>query len=226
MKLTTDKNLTELARQQIKRALEGEKLVVVMRDRLCLASFASLEAISAVLTTACTTAKEADEAIRETFATFVIADDVPEAGSGMALLKAHKHLKTMCLTERENEETVKEAEEAGVDALVFRSQIGMDGSGSFMAGIKAVASGGVYLPQSVRRQAGEAEPEMLELIATLTSKEREVLSGVGRGLDNQQIAEELFVADETVKSHLRVVRDKLGEKDRVRLALIAIRAGA
>ena len=44
-------------------------------------------------------------------------------------------------------------------------------------------------------------------------------------MDNDEIAAELFCSVETVKSHLRAIRQKVGESDRVRLALTAIRAG-
>ncbi|MCB4427426.1 helix-turn-helix transcriptional regulator [Synechococcus sp. MU1643] len=65
----------------------------------------------------------------------------------------------------------------------------------------------------------------LASIAELTDKERAVLTQVGRGLGNSDIAEELFISEETCKSHLRAIRQKVGETDRVKLALIAIRAG-
>ena len=55
--------------------------------------------------------------------------------------------------------------------------------------------------------------------------ERAVLTHVGRGLDNSEIATELFISEETFKSHLRAIRQKVGETDRVKLALLAIKAG-
>jgi len=70
-----------------------------------------------------------------------------------------------------------------------------------------------------------ADKDALATIAELTDKEREVLTQVGRGLDNSEIAEELFISEETCKSHLRAIRQKVGETDRVKIALLAIRAG-
>ena len=225
MRLTSDDQLTNLLRSRITAALEGEKVVVCLRDRIALGAFCSLPMISGFLVAGVTTTAEATESIRDGFATYVITDDVPEAGSGMELLRAHRHLKTVCLTERENEATVREAESCGVDALIFKSQISLDGAGTFVEGLSQVARGGVYLPSSVRAYAGQAETPELKMIGTLTERERSVLTEVGRGLDNASIAEALVTSEETVKTHLKAIRQKVGESDRVRLALLAIRTG-
>ena len=225
MRLTSDGELTNLLRTRITTALEGEKVVICLRDRLALGSFCSLPMISGFLVAGVTTTEEATEAIRDGFATYVITDDVPEAGSGMELLRAHRHLKTVCLTERENQATIREAEACGVDALIFKSQIGLDGSGSFINGLSLVARGGIYLPSGVREYVGKAGTSELKLIGTLTVRERAVLTAVGRGLDNASIAEALVTSEETVKTHLKAIRQKVGESDRVRLALLAIRTG-
>ena len=52
-----------------------------------------------------------------------------------------------------------------------------------------------------------------------------MLAELGRGLDNASITEVLFLSEETVKSHLKAVRQKMNETDRVKLALLSIRAG-
>ena len=70
-----------------------------------------------------------------------------------------------------------------------------------------------------------ADKSAFATIAKLTNKERAVLTQVGRGLGNSEIAEELFISEQTCKSHLRAIRQKVDETDRVKLALIAIRAG-
>ena len=92
-----------------------------------------------------TTTAEAKELLNETFADFLITDDVTEAGSGIALAMELRHLKTLVLTSPENNDLVMEAEEAGVDGLVFRSGIGLSGEGSFLQAISTFAQGGVWL---------------------------------------------------------------------------------
>jgi NarL family two-component system response regulator LiaR len=59
----------------------------------------------------------------------------------------------------------------------------------------------------------------------LTAREREVLSLVGRGLANKQIARQLSIAEKTVKTHVSHVLSKLGLADRTQAALYAVRRG-
>ena len=227
MKLALDDKTIGLVTSRLKSALGSSKLVVCLGSKLELASFCNVEAIRDHVVGGATTTAEAKELLNETFADFLITDDVPEAGSGIALAMEFRHLKTLVLTSRENNDLVMEAEEAGVDVLVFRSGIGLSGEGSFLQAISTVARGGVWLSPAVNCIVNSgADKDALSTIAELTDKEREeVLTQVGRGLDNSEIAEELFISEETCKSHLREIRQKVGETDRVKIALLAIRAG-
>ena len=62
-------------------------------------------------------------------------------------------------------------------------------------------------------------------VASLTRREREVLTHLGMGLTNREIAEELGIAKKTVESHKARITEKTGMSGRVKLARIAIRAG-
>jgi DNA-binding NarL/FixJ family response regulator len=55
----------------------------------------------------------------------------------------------------------------------------------------------------------------------LSRREREILSLIAEGCDNKQIADRLFLADQTVKNHISVIYSKLGVRDRVKLAMLA-----
>ena len=59
----------------------------------------------------------------------------------------------------------------------------------------------------------------------LTARERDVLSLVGRGLTNGQIAEALFVEETTVKTHVQRILAKLALANRVQAAVLASRLG-
>jgi NarL family two-component system response regulator LiaR len=64
-----------------------------------------------------------------------------------------------------------------------------------------------------------------EPIDRLTPREREVLVLIGRGFPNKRIAQELGLAEKTVKTHVGHVLAKLGVTDRTQAAVLAVRAG-
>ncbi|MFF1799279.1 response regulator transcription factor, partial [Kitasatospora sp. NPDC058263] len=59
----------------------------------------------------------------------------------------------------------------------------------------------------------------------ITEREREVLTLVGRGRSNAEIAEDLFITVATAKSHVSRLLAKLGARDRVQLVITAYEAG-
>jgi len=60
-------------------------------------------------------------------------------------------------------------------------------------------------------------------LGALTSREREVLDQIARGLSNREIARLLHVSEKTVKTHVSAVLAKLGVQDRTQAALYAVR---
>jgi DNA-binding NarL/FixJ family response regulator len=62
-------------------------------------------------------------------------------------------------------------------------------------------------------------------IASLTEREREVITLVGEGLKNKQIAARLFISETTVTHHLSSVFSKLEVSDRLELIIYAFRHG-
>ncbi|WP_307834629.1 response regulator transcription factor [Paractinoplanes lichenicola] len=62
-------------------------------------------------------------------------------------------------------------------------------------------------------------------VATLTERELEVLRLMARGSSNREIAEELFLAETTVKTHVSAVFSKLGARDRAAAIVMAYDAG-
>ncbi|MEX2984600.1 response regulator [Streptomyces sp. C36] len=97
--------------------------------------------------------------------------------------------------------------------------------------VRTLAAGGSVLDPGVTRAviggylAAEAETTAASAIQALTPREREVLSLVGAGLANPQIAERMGLAPSTVKDHVRAVLGKLGGINRVQAAIVADRAG-
>jgi two-component system, NarL family, nitrate/nitrite response regulator NarL len=56
----------------------------------------------------------------------------------------------------------------------------------------------------------------------LSNREREIVALVAQGFKNKEIAERMFISEQTVKNHLHNIFDKLGVSDRLELALYAI----
>jgi two-component system, NarL family, response regulator LiaR len=59
----------------------------------------------------------------------------------------------------------------------------------------------------------------------LTEREYDVVRLVARGRSNQEIAQELFISEKTVKTHISHILSKLSLQDRTQLAIYAIRKG-
>jgi DNA-binding NarL/FixJ family response regulator len=60
---------------------------------------------------------------------------------------------------------------------------------------------------------------------TLTAREIEVLGHIANGNRNRDIAERLFISEETVKVHIKHIMDKLDASDRTQAVAIALRRG-
>ncbi|MGW7004945.1 response regulator [Streptomyces sp. NPDC054933] len=103
---------------------------------------------------------------------------------------------------------------------------------AILDGIRVVAAGDALMAPSVTRRlieefAGRPEPAVPRRVTVdgTTDREREVLTLVGRGLPNSEIAEELFISVATAKAHVARLFTKLGARDRVQLVIIAYEIG-
>lgn len=101
-----------------------------------------------------------------------------------------------------------------------------------LAAVRIVASGDALLAPSVTKRlieqfatVGTRPVLSQERLAGLTERELEVMALVGRGLSNQEIAGELFIAQQTVKTHVSKILAKLGLRDRVQAVVLAYDTG-
>ncbi|QDN98300.1 response regulator transcription factor [Streptomyces sp. S1A1-8] len=99
--------------------------------------------------------------------------------------------------------------------------------------IRVVAAGDALIAPSVTRRliqdftsARSSEPARPRRdLTAITEREREVLTLVGTGLSNTEIAERLFISVATAKTYLTRLLSKLDARDRVQLVIIAYEAG-
>jgi DNA-binding NarL/FixJ family response regulator len=102
--------------------------------------------------------------------------------------------------------------------------------------IRRVHAGEIWLDShttaAVIRQfvaADEAPPQLVPASpgrererSPLSQREREIVALVAQGFKNKEMAEKMFISEQTVKNHLHNIFDKLGVSDRLELALYAI----
>lgn len=99
--------------------------------------------------------------------------------------------------------------------------------------IRAVARGDALIePRMTRRlldefarQPSGAVPRGGAGLDTLTQRELEVLRAVARGLSNAEIAEELYISETTVKTHVAHILTKLALRDRIQAVVLAYESG-
>ena len=104
----------------------------------------------------------------------------------------------------------------------------------FVRAIRSVADGDAVIAPSVTRRLLDAFAHQLPQrpaevtypeLSQLTAREREILIELAGGFSNAEIAQRLFVAEGTVKTHLGRVLTKLGLRDRVQAVVYAYEVG-
>ncbi|MEU8765226.1 response regulator transcription factor [Streptomyces sp. NPDC048659] len=107
-----------------------------------------------------------------------------------------------------------------------------------LAGVRAVASGDAVVAPSLTRRLLDAyvhhlprtpgtapEPRQDPRLSALTDREREILTVVGQGWTNTEIAARLHLAESTVKTHVTRVLAKTASRDRVQAVILAYDTG-
>jgi len=137
--------------------------------------------------------------------------------------------RVLILTTFDADENVVEALRAGASGFLLKDVTPAD----FVIAIKTIAAGDALLAPAVTRRLLDRYADRLPpvneqrnaALRDLTEREVEVLRLVGRGLSNREIAESLFLAEPTVKTHVSHVFDKLDLRDRAQAVVLAYEAG-
>jgi DNA-binding NarL/FixJ family response regulator len=135
-------------------------------------------------------------------------------------------VRVVMLTTFELDEYVFEALRSGASGFLLKDAEPT----TLLDAIRVVADGGSLLAPSVTRRVIEhfgtapaAEPH--PQLGDLTEREREMVAWVATGRSNAEIAEELVVSPDTVRTHVSRAMVKLGARDRAQLVVFAIRSG-
>jgi DNA-binding NarL/FixJ family response regulator len=94
-----------------------------------------------------------------------------------------------------------------------------------VAAVRDAATGTASLSPELLTRFTQAlrRPPPPDPLRSLSPREREVLGLIARGHSNRQIAKELAIGEQTVKTHVRGILTKLGLQDRVQAAIFALR---
>ena len=134
----------------------------------------------------------------------------------------------LVLTTYETDEYIFEALRSGVSGFLLKDAEPAE----LLQAIRVVAAGDALLAPSVTRRiiasvAGRPAQRSISAreLKDLTEREREVLTLVGQGKTNDEIASDLFVSPATVKTHVSRVMSKLYAHDRAQLVVAAYESG-
>ena len=150
-------------------------------------------------------------------------------GALQALQQVNQRTRVIILTASEDKNEFVQAMKLGCSGIVLK-QTAPD---LIVKSIRKVHSGEIWLDShttaAVMRQfstglegSGSGEGGKGRERSPLSTREREIVALVAQGYKNKEMAEKMFISEQTVKNHLHNIFDKLGVSDRLELALYAI----
>jgi len=164
--------------------------------------------------------QDALEKFRETRPDVVLMDlrlpDMNGIDAMIAIRGEFPEARVVVLTTFEGDAEIKRALAAGARGYLLKSMPPRE----LLDGIRQVHAGKKRIPAEVAARLAEHLSD-----ESLTAREIEVLRQVASGNRNRDIAERLFISEETVKVHVKHIMDKLGANDRTQAVSIAIRRG-
>jgi DNA-binding NarL/FixJ family response regulator len=144
------------------------------------------------------------------------------------LVRSGGRARVLILTTFDLVEYVYRALRAGASGFLLK-----DGTREQLAAaVRTVAAGDALLAPAITRRLIQdfcrtppPDAALAEAAARLTGRELEILRCVARGLSNAEIANELFLAEATVKSHIARILSKVDLRDRVQIVVFAYESG-
>jgi DNA-binding NarL/FixJ family response regulator len=136
--------------------------------------------------------------------------------------------RVLVLTTFDLDDVVDDAIDAGADGVLLKRPT----PEQLLEAIRIVAAGDALVSPQVTRRLLQAyaarqapDPNRLSAAARLTGREGEVLRALAGGLSNAEIADQIWVSPETVKTHIKSILTKLDARDRTQAVVWAYRSG-
>jgi DNA-binding NarL/FixJ family response regulator len=172
------------------------------------------------------TAEEALARIPPTKPDVAVLDVRLPDGSGIEVCREirsrHPEIQCLMLTSFADDEALFSAIMAGAAGYVLKQIRGAE----LVDAVRRVAAGASLLDPAVTRRVLErmrSEPREDEGLSRLSGQERRILDLIAEGRTNRQIAEEIFLAEKTVKNYVSGLLTKLGMQRRTEAAAYAAR---
>ena len=166
------------------------------------------------------TGREAVEKFKATSPDVLIVDLRMPDGDGIQTIKelvaCNPAVKALVLTTYDNEEDIFSALEAGARGYILKDTTREE----IIEAVRQIHAGNRYLPSAI---AARLADRMIR--PSLTPRELDVLRLVSRGRTNKEMAVAMFVSEETIKSHMKALFQKLGVHDRAEAVGIALQRG-
>jgi two-component system invasion response regulator UvrY len=204
--------------------LEQEVQVVLVEDHLALRKGIELllrsEGIRVV--GVADNCAEGERMIRDRAPDVAVIDIGLDAGSGLGLARSiladDPAAGVLVYTGTRDPKLLQEALDAGARGCA----VSAGSPAELVDAVRAVAAGNEYLDPRI---ADLVEPPDDASAKPLTSREREVMDLLAKGMKAEEIAEELVVSPLTVETHVKNVKNKLGARNRVHAVALALQQG-
>src|SRR5216684_2952048 len=147
-----------------------------------------------------------------------------------SLMQSTRRTRVIVLTASEDKNEFVQAMKLGCSGIVLK-QTAPD---LIVKSIRKVNSGEIWLDSHTTAAVMRQFASPADILAgngkarersPLSTREREIVQLVAQGYKNKEMAEKMFISEQTVKNHLHNIFDKLGVSDRLELALYAIHKG-
>lgn len=141
--------------------------------------------------------------------------------TALALKKSNPKIKVIILTGTEVDDRVFDLLAAGIEGYILKNIE----PGELMRALRAVAHGEAYLhPDVMKKVAGKLKPQTFHPVS-LTPREMEILEFMSTPNTYKQIANQLSISEETVRSHAKNILEKLKQPNRTQAVLAAMKMG-